>query len=817
MARGGSIVAGRRAAADAPRGVRRADAAALPLAGGGGFEAEALHPDGFLAFCAEQGADGGVEELVCLYANPAARAWLGAGAREGARLRAELAREGLFERVLKVMEEGQALVEERCHALLGAARPFRLVAIPRGHAGVVLWLSEARERPPDVAFEHQRDSRLWSIASSAALGVVSCDLEGTLLRANAAFLEMVGYRAEDVTAGRLSWRSLSPPERQAESTRATEELRHTGILRPYEKDVLHRDGRRVRVLVATAFLHDRRPEAVALVVDLSERERIAAQLRRAVERTTRLQAVTAALSQARLPSEVVDIALREGAAALGAVAGGVCLFDAEGGGRLSLVAGVGLPEGTLEAMRAFPEDSRLPGALAARTGEALWVEEGPPFYQENPQAGGIIPPIYQDQAMAALPLAAESRRLGSLIFSFPGPHGFSPEDRAFLRALAHGSAQALERARLYEAEQKARAAAEGSALHVQEVLAVLEALLRTAPMGYALFSLDLRYLRINEYLAARNGHPPEAHLGRTVREMVPHLAEQVERQLATVRDTGHSRVNEEMSSRDPVTGHVLHYVVSYFPVRLPDGNMVGIGATVLDVSELKRALQARQEMAAFVSHDLATPLLTVEINASLLQSAAPPGSAGDGVRARTRVIQQSVASMRRLVSDLLDASKLEDRKFPLRTEPVGVEGLVEQAFSMVGPVAERRGVRFHRVPEGGRGLVRCDRERMLQVLTNLLSNAVRFSPRDSVVVVHAHREGAEVRFSVSDSGPGIPPEDQERVFVRFWRARGQQQEGSGLGLYIAKAVVEAHGGRIWVESRPGTGCTFHFTLPAVTA
>jgi signal transduction histidine kinase len=142
-----------------------------------------------------------------------------------------------------------------------------------------------------------------------------------------------------------------------------------------------------------------------------------------------------------------------------------------------------------------------------------------------------------------------------------------------------------------------------------------------------------------------------------------------------------------------------------------------------------------------------------------------------------------------------------------------VAALVSEAIDLNGASAAQKQLQFERVLPGKELQIECDRDRVLQVFGNLIGNAIKFTPSDGSIRVTAESHGEEALFSVSDSGPGIEPEELEHVFDRFWQAKKTARFGTGLGLTIAKALVEAHGGRIWAESARGKGATFFFTMP----
>jgi signal transduction histidine kinase len=169
--------------------------------------------------------------------------------------------------------------------------------------------------------------------------------------------------------------------------------------------------------------------------------------------------------------------------------------------------------------------------------------------------------------------------------------------------------------------------------------------------------------------------------------------------------------------------------------------------------------------------------------------------------------------MRDLIGGILDRAREQGMPMPLAPQPLAVDALVQQASEVLRPLALQKYQQLRVEVAPGLPRVSVDRERMLQVLTNLVGNAIKFTPAGGCVTVRARQVDGKVRVSVKDNGPGIPAEDVPHLFERFWRASGVNERGTGLGLSIVKRIVEAHGGTIWVETQVGTGSTFFFTLP----
>lgn len=224
------------------------------------------------------------------------------------------------------------------------------------------------------------------------------------------------------------------------------------------------------------------------------------------------------------------------------------------------------------------------------------------------------------------------------------------------------------------------------------------------------------------------------------------------------------------------------------------------------LEQAERAVRTRDEVLAVVSHDLKNPLNTITMAAELLKMPIR----ADQKEAHIEVIERSARGMSRLIGDLLDAGALDAGRLRLEKRAVGVSGILREIQDMFQAKAREKGQRLE-VSADGDAVVVADRLRLLQALGNLVQNAVKFTPDGGTIAVHAERSAGSAMLRVRDSGPGIPEEQLAHVFDRFWH--GSQGGGTGLGLSIAKGIVEAHGGRIWAESREGEGATFAFTLP----
>ncbi len=229
------------------------------------------------------------------------------------------------------------------------------------------------------------------------------------------------------------------------------------------------------------------------------------------------------------------------------------------------------------------------------------------------------------------------------------------------------------------------------------------------------------------------------------------------------------------------------------------------------LSDRARAIRIRESFVTSVSHDLKNPLSAIQMSASALVRALP-ASPGGRVEAHEQLVRRAVDRMSRLIGDLLDAAAIDAGRMSLDPREEDAGALVTEAVDLLRPLAAAKRQQVE-VTVHDELHVKCDHARVIQVLSNLLGNAIKFSDAGRTIVVRVAQSGVDARISVEDQGSGIEPGHLRHVFERFWHASRDAGGESGLGLFLAKGIVEAHGGTLWAESRVGVGSTFHFTLP----
>ncbi len=245
----------------------------------------------------------------------------------------------------------------------------------------------------------------------------------------------------------------------------------------------------------------------------------------------------------------------------------------------------------------------------------------------------------------------------------------------------------------------------------------------------------------------------------------------------------------------------------------------GLAALALENARLyqesRRAVRERDDMLAIVSHDLRNPVNAIVMltGAVLAREAADDDEAPLMARDEVESIRAAARQADGLIQDLQDVSRISTGRLRVERRRTALGELLKEAADLFEPVMVDAALRFVRDFDRSLPTVLADTHRLQQVLSNLLGNAVRFTPHGGEIVISAHVVDDMVRIGVKDTGPGVAPDDVPRLFERYWQAPRLLRAGSGLGLYIAKGIVEAHGGEIGVESEIGAGSEFWFTIP----
>ena len=234
------------------------------------------------------------------------------------------------------------------------------------------------------------------------------------------------------------------------------------------------------------------------------------------------------------------------------------------------------------------------------------------------------------------------------------------------------------------------------------------------------------------------------------------------------------------------------------------------------VHKERQAVQARDDLVAVVSHDLRSPMTVISMLCGMMQKAFSSDGSHSSKRIASAIdtMQQATSRMNVLLEDLLDTSRIDAGRYTINPRPTSVAQIFEDACALLSPLATAKAIdmSFHAEPDLH---INADPERLFQVLSNLIGNAIKFTPQQGRVGITAMSVGDEIVFSVRDTGEGITAEQLPHVFDRYWTVKEGNPNGTGLGLYISKGIVQAHGGKLHAESQPGMGSEFRFTVPKI--
>ena len=280
-----------------------------------------------------------------------------------------------------------------------------------------------------------------------------------------------------------------------------------------------------------------------------------------------------------------------------------------------------------------------------------------------------------------------------------------------------------------------------------------------------------------------------------------------------------SYISVVLSTRDRVLGTITFFTDTGRSLSADDVEMAEDlaqrAATAIDntllYDQAQRAVRVRDDMLAIVTHDLRTPLSAIMAAAGMQVASAANDDSGRRVRQRAESIQRAAEHMSRLIRDLTDIGQFDAGQFAVERTALDPSVIVREVIDTLQPTAGQRGSQLRADIVGTVPSFEADGDRIFQVLSNLVSNAVKVGA--SEVTVRLERRPLDVLFTVTDTGPGIRNEDLPHMFDRYWRGKTANYKGTGLGLPISKQIVDAHGGHIWIESEPGTGSSFFFTLP----
>ena len=431
------------------------------------------------------------------------------------------------------------------------------------------------------------------------------------------------------------------------------------------------------------------------------------------------------------------------------------------------------------------------------------VRKDQTFKNRTMEREGVISAAY-------IPIMSKTKRvLGTLAVGSRKRRKFSKEKISLLQTFGSQLGMALENGRLYDEITKGKAYIENLVENAADVIICTD-----------LNDLILTWNRGAEVIL---GYGKEEVIGEHLSMLLPpERFHELEEMRAKVQNYGPLRDIEVRAARKD--GVIIYLSLSMSPIRDAEGKIVSFLRVAKDISEKKRFERRLKELdrmksdfVSNVSHELRTPLTAIKGSVDNMLDGLTGSLNEKQVRYLAR-IKSNTDRLSRLINDLLDLSRIESGRVEVRSTTLTLTALAEEVAEHLKSLAAEKLIRIEVPSPDPKVTVWADRDKVTQVLVNLIGNAVKFTPQNGKVTVALEKNGDDyVQISIDDTGPGILPEEKNKIFSKFYQFADidkQKPKGSGLGLAISKALVEMHGGRIWVESEVGKGSTFYFTLPA---
>ena len=431
------------------------------------------------------------------------------------------------------------------------------------------------------------------------------------------------------------------------------------------------------------------------------------------------------------------------------------------------------------------------------------VRKDPHFKARSLEREGVI-------SVIVVPILSKKRVLGIMTVCSRRFHKFSKQELSLLKAFGSQLGAALENAELYQEVNKSKAYIENLVENAADLIITTD--------------LDDRILTWNRGAEVLFGYSKDEMIGKHLSILLPpERFHELEEMRAKVQISGVLRDIEVRSKRKD--GVMIYLSLSVSPIRDLQGKIVGFLRIAKDITEKKRYERRLKELdkmkadfVSNVSHELRTPLTSIKGSVDNMLDGLTGALNEKQIRYLVR-IKSNTDRLSRLINDLLDLSRIESGRVEVRPTSFPLTALAVEVAEQLKPLATEKLIRIEVPSPDPSATVWADRDKVIQILMNLIGNAVKFTPHEGKVTVAFEKNDSDdyVQISVADTGPGILPEETHKIFSKFYQVTNiakQRPRGSGLGLAISKALVEMHGGKIWVESEVGRGSTFYFTLPA---
>ncbi|MBI3761814.1 MAG: GAF domain-containing protein [Chloroflexi bacterium] len=542
-------------------------------------------------------------------------------------------------------------------------------------------------------------------------------------------------------------------------------------------------------------------------------------LGRRVEQLSALDEISRELAARLDLNRVFDVVLARAIEATGGAAASLSV-NSDRTGRIEVVAARGYPDDFIERLSARPETD-LPGITGRvqRLGQYAIVRD----VSLDPD---FVPGAAGTRSQLSVPIKRDGRVLGVITVESPEVGAFTQEHAKFVSQFSIQAALAIENARLFQRVAEGR----------DQLAAILNSTRDGVLMLDSKGRIALVNPRIEEFWGIRRSDLLDRSLDDLaadpmlgIASRLGYLPEHLQDMLDGLRSgRGLSGTAQRRTQYRIIVPKPRDLERTALPVMDERAGVIGWLIALRDITEQKELEKDREDLSNMIVHDLRSPLTAILGSVELIREYLPPFDDQTIIMQALEVSSRSTKKLLNLVNSLLDISRMETGDVSLNRRVTQLQALVQDVLADLGPLADEQGIKLlARVPTGIPSLS-IDDEKVGRIFTNLIDNALKFTPPGGEVIIEAQIEGDHppngdlppsggnfVTCQVADSGPGIPDDYRDRIFESFVQVPGQsgRRKGTGLGLAFCKLAVEAHGGRIWVSSRPEGGSVFNFTLP----
>ena len=619
------------------------------------------------------------------------------------------------------------------------------------------------------------EHRLGQLIDHAPDGIFVADLDGRYLEVNEAGCRLLGLPREQIV-GKMIVDFIVPSDVER-LWRLKEELLGGGISKG-EWALRCHDGTYVTVEVATNILPDGRWQAIMRDITARKRDEEALAEAREQDRQLRAELEKVTRAAASVSESVAELPTSELSAVLQTIA---LQAQALTGARYVAVG--------------FGNDPARPFEP--------WVTLGMPPETIERHSRGHAQGHTEMSGFLGVPIRYRGQPIGNLYLgNKPDAAQFTEQDQRMVEMLAARAAVAMETARLYADEAHQRARLRNIVDQMPDAVIILDAQGCVVTTNRAV----LPFTSEEPLPVGAQPHPTIVDLRSA--DGAPLTREDLPATRALER--GEASVGRELAMRKR-DGTLVPVLASAAPIRDDDGRITGATVVIQDISALKELERMREEWASVIAHDLRTPVSSIVLSVQMLERLDGSDAPEKKRRALGR-IRSSATRLNRMIDDLFDASRIEAKRLSVTFQAADLATLIDCAVESLRDAVGDREVHVDARP-GQYAWI--DPDRIQQVLTNLVTNAAKYGEPGTEIFIEATTHDDVVEVAVSNRGRGIPADEVSRLFGRFERTRGARAAGTpgtGLGLYIAKGLIEAHGGRIWVDSTPGDWTTFHFVV-----